>query len=524
MMTGKEEECMFSCRRFGTVLSVVLLVISPTVLQAASDENEACLACHETATRAIVMEWQGSRHAAAGVGCLSCHAGKPDEEAAGNHNGFTVSMLVTPKQCATCHARQYTEFSRSHHARAGEILASLDNVLAEKAAGMPGNIADAASGCWQCHGSIVRFQRDGKGNVIRDPDLGTPKILAATWPNSGIGRINPDGSTGSCNACHSRHAFAAKVARSPENCGKCHLGPDHPQEEIYTESKHGIAFEANRARMALDKDGDWVLGRDYSAAPTCATCHISSFMNTDGVTVGNTHDVGQRISWTLRPVVSTKINRVLFDDGFKEDYPDSRSIPRPGGTMETVQYVMEKGTLVSKKVVRKVAEILGWRDRRAQMGGVCLNCHGSTHVEAFYSQYDDLVRLYNEKFAKPSQQLMDALLADKVLKANAPFEQQVQWTFYELWHHQGRRARMGASMMGPDYTHWHGMYEVAKSFYMEFLPQVIDAAASKGQALRQKYQKKVNEILARDENLWKRGLSPEEAARLRESYKERYGQ
>jgi hypothetical protein len=186
--------------------------------------------------------------------------------------------------------------------------------------------------------------------------------------------------------------------------------------------------------------------------------------------------------------------------------------------------VLEKGALVSKKVVRKVAEILGWRDRRAQMKGVCLNCHGSSHVDAFYSQYDDLVTLYNEKFAKPSQQLMDSLLADKVLKPNAPFELQVQWTIYELWHHQGRRARMGASMMGPDYTHWHGMYEVAKSFYTEFLPQVVEAAALKGQALRQKYQKKVDDILARDENLWKRGLSPEEAARLRESYKERYGQ
>lgn len=112
-----------------------------------------------------------------------------------------MSVLVTPKQCATCHAREYAEFSRSHHARAGEILASLDNVLAEKAAGMPGNIADAASGCWQCHGSIVRFQRDATGNVVRDPDLGTPKMLASTWPNSGIGRINPDGSTGSWTLC-----------------------------------------------------------------------------------------------------------------------------------------------------------------------------------------------------------------------------------------------------------------------------------------------------------------------------------
>ena len=28
--------------------------------------------------------------------------------------------------------------------------------------------------------------------------------------------------------------------------------------------------------------------------------------------------------------------------------------------------------------------------------------------------------------------------------------------FYLIWHHDGRRWRMGASMMGPDWTHWNG--------------------------------------------------------------------
>jgi hypothetical protein len=438
--------------------------------------------------------------------------------------GFSVSLLVTPKDCARCHEREYQEFSRSHHARAGEILASLDNVLAEKAAGMPGNIADAANGCWQCHGSIVRFQRDGKGEIARNPSTGEPKVLPSTWPNSGIGRINPDGTKGSCNACHSRHAFEAKVARSPENCGKCHLGPDHPQAEIYAESKHGIAFAANRDRMALDKERSWVLGKDYSAAPTCTTCHIGSYLTQEGEVAANNHDVGRRISWTLRPVVSTRLNRVLFKDGFKEDYPETRQIPKPGGTMETVENVLERGSLVTKKIDRTVAEVTTWENRRAEMRGVCLNCHSFTHVDNFYSSFDDLVTLYNEKFAKPAQALMNDLLADKVLDPNAPFDKEVQWIFYELWHHEGRRARHGASMMGPDYTHWHGMYEVSKHFYIEFLPAVLNAAAAKSPLLKKKYEQKVNDILNRAENIWKRGLSPEEAARLRDSYKERYGQ
>ena len=37
---------------------------------------------------------------------------------------------------------------------------------------------------------------------------GTPWSDPATWPNTGIGRINPDGSEGSCTACHSSVGMA----------------------------------------------------------------------------------------------------------------------------------------------------------------------------------------------------------------------------------------------------------------------------------------------------------------------------
>ena len=74
-------------------------------------------------------------------------------------------------------------------------------------------------------------------------------------------------------------------------------------------------------------------------------------------------------------------------------------------------------------------------------------------------------------------------------------------------------------MMGPDYTHWHGMYEVSKHFYMKFLPAVVDAAAEKSPELREKYQEKVTQLLARDESRWIKGLSPEEAAALKKAFR-----
>ena len=217
--------------------------------------NEDCVSCHLKDSPALVMEWEVSRHAQFGVGCIDCHRAEEGEIDAWNHEGAWVSALVTPKDCGFCHVKELTQFAPSHHARAGEILASLDNVLAEKAAGMPGNIADAVNGCWQCHGSIIRFGRDDDGEVMRTGKELKPMIDPDTWPNSGMGRMNPYGSKGLCHACHSRPTCQAKLSRSPENCGKCHMGPDHPQIEVYNESKHGIAFYANRDRMALDKAG-----------------------------------------------------------------------------------------------------------------------------------------------------------------------------------------------------------------------------------------------------------------------------
>jgi hypothetical protein len=251
---------------------------------------------------------------------------------------------------------------------------------------------------------------------------------------------------------------------------------------------------------------------------------MSSYMTPQGQTVANNHDVGERISWTLRPVVSSKLNQVIYADGFKEDYPHTKPLPKIGAEISTVEKFVENEKLADRKVPRTVAQIVTWEERRDRMKGACLNCHNSTYVDNFYQQYDGLVTLYNEKFAIPAQKIMDDLKADGVLSPNAPFEHRVQWVFWELWHHEGRRARHGASMMGPDYTHWHGMYEVSKNFYTEFLPAVIEAAGTKDAAIKTKYERRIAEMMTLPEHRWMEGLSPEEAEALRKSYQDRYDQ
>ena len=377
-----------------------VLFLAGLLVASISYATEKCLMCHKESNPALYLQWKDSAHGKNDIGCLDCHGAEESDVDAFKHNGETIATLVTPKDCGQCHEEIEKETSASYHAHAGEILASADAYLAHAAGGEPINIV----GCESCHGGKVKI----------DPNAPN-KLSPKSWPNSGIGRLNPDGSKGACNACHSRHSFSAAQARQPENCGKCHLGPDHPQKEIYEESKHGIAYYTNRDKMALDSES-WVVGVDYYEAPTCATCHMSATKVQPA-----THDVGKRISWTLRPPVSK--------------HKDN------------------------------------WEKKRDNMKDVCSSCHQKRFVNGHYYQYDALVNLYNEKFAKPAGEIMKLVKEAGVMESPASFSNQIEWDYCELWHHEGRRARMGTAMMGPDYAWWHGIYDVAHNFYFKLIPE-----------------------------------------------------
>ena len=467
----------------------LLAVFQTSVTKAAevpeslSKESKECIACHKDQAPAIVEQWGASKHFRGNVSCYECHQAKAGEPDAFEHNGVMIATIVSPKDCARCHSQEVKQFVDSHHSKAARILGSQDNRLAEVVEGNRGFVTEgfpegvssaAVNGCWQCHGAEVKVLKDGK----LDP---------ATWPNTGIGRINPDGSEGSCSACHSRHKFSVEQARNPENCGKCHMGPDHPQIEIYEESKHGISFHANKEKMNLDNE-KWVVGEDYNAAPTCATCHMSATPTQEV-----THDVGMRISWNNRPAISIRPEIADANMGL------------PGKDVD-------------------------WKKRRSNMKDVCLNCHGESFVESFYIQYDSLIDLYHEKFAKPGQALMEAA---KPLLKPVPFGNKLDFTWYEIWHHEGRRARHGASMMGPDYTHWHGTYEVAKHFYSEFIPELEDLADKNLNSQDPKkvedakvLRAKIDEVLNSDNHKWFiNKMDPKEAAKRKkeqEDFQRRY--
>ncbi len=372
-----------------------------------SKEALKCIECHKEKAPGIVLQWKESRMAHAGVSCYDCHVvpkGSPMASQCKGVRGTNVytSPLVSPKTCAKCHPTEVEQFSKSGHAKLASepVVTKLVALWGElESGGFAGNSPTSAarqSGCQMCHGYAVKLGSDKK------PTLDT-------WP-AGIGTRYPDGGIGNCTVCHNRHSFDIGEARKPEACAKCHLGPDHPDIEIYTESSHGQLYLTEGEKWRWESAPDaWEPG-DYSA-PTCATCHMSGIGD-----LKTTHNVNERLKW---------------------DLVHKRSVVRSG-----VRGDGEKG----RKLMRRV----------------CANCHSTLHIDAHFKKLDDSVALYNFYYDEAEKMLKD-LKAKGLLKKDK-WSDGFQELYYYLWHHVGRRARHGAAMDGPDYAHWHGFFQLFQVF------------------------------------------------------------
>jgi hypothetical protein len=454
------KQCLLGWLFFSIALSLPIQAAKVTLDPShwGDPQGEECISCHTKASPGITEQWRKSAHAKAKVNCLDCHKAEIDDNDAITHEGVVIATIVSPLDCSRCHETEYEQQKGSVHSEAASIIENRLPALA----GHVGGDAIVAAGCDQCHGSRVELRGDGS-------------IDSASWPNSGIGRINPDGSKGSCSSCHGKHRFSKAQAREPSACIRCHSGPDSPDKAIYEASKHGMQYQSHRSEMALHNDS-WVAGKDYVAAPTCVTCHMGAAGK-----LKTTHDVGLRNVWSLNTPISERQMLVVFEDGDKRELAESLPTPKRGSKLPK-----------SDGVVAKVKAVATPKRRRQAMTLVCLECHSKTFTTSFMSQFDSVVSLFNDKFGQPAKEIMQALYNEQLLTP-APFDEAIEFTYWELWHDEGARARHGAAMASANHTWWEGMYLVGKNFYARFLPELEKVAGKeKAQQMIAEHVRPVN--------------------------------
>jgi hypothetical protein len=381
-----------------------------------TEEARDCIECHATETHGIVADWDGSVHAEEAVSCIDCHEVESNSPMAlqdvEGHEDLTVavSMLVPPSVCGECHEDPVAQFNASGHYKAHIQRVPKDALTAlvqvhEGQSHPEYMTAPDETGCMQCHGTDLEVDETGHP-------------IAATYPSAGIGNVYPNGEIGNCTVCHSRHTFEMAEARKPEACGGCHLGPDHPNIEIYENTKHGKIFGTEGEEWVWDRySGEWEPG-DYRA-PTCATCHMSGIGDLE-----TTHNVTQRLYWNLW----AKTSKVRTDD-------DIMSLWYGDG---------EAG--------------------RAEMAQVCEVCHSSIHTDSYFESGDNAVKLYVESYWEPVEAMRVELAEAGLLKEN-PWKDEFMILHYYIWHHDGRRARQGSMMGAPDWAHWHGFFMLQQKLY-----------------------------------------------------------
>jgi hydroxylamine dehydrogenase len=425
---------------------LILLSISMTLMFSMTGwadltkESEKCLSCHKEATSFAVKEWERSKHFKNGVSCFECHGSDAANPAAYKHMGFTISTLVTPKQCYRCHPGVVEEYQNSIHAKSG--------LIAQGASALGGgsywNIAASVLGWipWDFHKGLVKevgqvvtygekpimykgkeivdwYWNDLKKNPalewgtwpvgcdrankstkdviqifadwgclwchgstvkIKEKTETSVKFYAETYPTGGAGRVNPDGTFGNCAACHPAHSFDLAIARSPHACGRCHESEDHPNFEAYIRSMHGAIYYSTMYKSNYEKSNAKP-GVDYSS-PTCALCHMGAVFQGDKKLYAPSHDVASICMWKFGAWQKTFIReKGMFHPAVKKVW--LKIDPNYGVRFE------KEGTPGAKEI--DITYPSNGLDDRKKAMAVCNQCHSKQWTGNFFLTADSTI-------------------------------------------------------------------------------------------------------------------------------------
>ena len=478
------------------IVLTFMTLFFPSHSQAAKASNATgeCLECHRIVAPGMVADWEKSRHATTSpeeglkkpelerrisaekvpeelaknaVGCAECHTLNPDKHSdTFEHNGYQVHVVVTPEDCATCHPVEAKQYGRNlmSHAYGNLENNSLYQDLARTINGVqvleegqtritpPGPETNAES-CLACHGTRV----DVKGFDKLDTEMGEMEFpVLSGWPNVGVGRINPDGSKGSCSSCHTRHQFSIEMARKPYTCSQCHKGPDVPIYKIYQVSKHGNIYSAMGEKWNFEAV-PWTVGKDFTA-PTCAPCHVSLLVKEEGEVVAErTHQMNNRLPWRIFGLIYAHA---------RPKSPDTSIIRNKAGLPLPTDL---DGEPASKYLIDNNEQ----QERRKLLQQVCLSCHTLQWVDGHWMRFENTLKTTNEMTLTATKLMLqgwDEGVAKGLAQDSSIFDEAIEKKWVEEWLFFANSTRMSSAMLGTDY----GVYDNGRWYMAKNIQELYD--------------------------------------------------
>ncbi len=445
-----------------------------------SDDTSNCLGCHETVHPGIVANWKKSRHAKttvhealeveglgkmvsskdipeqlqnASVGCAECHMVRGDaHKDSFEHNGYTIHIAVSPADCAVCHQEEADQYKNNlmSHAYGNMADNALYNSMMDASNGtlvaahgpkldlQAPNIKTQNESCYSCHGTKLKIT----GTTTKDTDFGEMEFpVLEGWPNVGVGRVNLDGTLGSCSSCHNRHTFSVSTARKPDACKQCHDGPDVPAYKVYGVSRHGKVYSTTNTSWNFD-NVPWSVGKDFSA-PTCATCHVSLVTTPDGtVLTERTHAMSPRLPWRIFGLPYAHP---------QPKSPDTSIIRNANGVPFPVTLT---GEPASSFLIDKAEQDA----RQKEMTAVCAGCHSSSWTAGVWPRFYNTIETTNAATKTATDLLMyawDNALATKpadVKTGKGLFDDTIENMWVTSWLINSNKIRFASAMtFGGDY-------------------------------------------------------------------------
>jgi len=459
-----------------------------------SEETAACLECHASLHPGIVQEWSRSRHAKVtpaeglkkkklerrlsveevpdklakvSVGCAECHTmNAAKHKDTFEHNDYQVHIVVSPEDCATCHKVEVEQYGKNlmSYARINLVenpvymsllneVNGIHGLRGEEITLTPPDAKTNADACLFCHGTKVEMS----GSRTVESDMGEMEIpILSGWPNQGVGRLNPDGSLGSCSACHTRHQYAIEMARKPHTCAECHKGPDVPAYPVYEVSKHGNIYSALQEEWNFDTV-PWTVGKDLTA-PTCASCHVSLLVGTDNEVIAErTHPMNNRISWRLFGIVYA--------------HPHPRS---PNTSIIRNKAGLPLATeLTGEPASEYLIDPDEQKQRRQTMKRVCLSCHGSGWVNGHFDRLENTIKTTNDMTLTATEILILAWekgAAKGLAEKDSIFNEAIEKKWVEQWLFYANSVRLASAMAGADY----GVFANGRWYLSKNVKEMLD--------------------------------------------------